>query len=136
MLHIFRTGLAAAVTVLLSSAALAAPEALDRIIVVVNDGVVLQSELDQALDSAHKTIAERNLQAPPDSVLRGQVLDRLVLVKLQTQRAEQAGIRVDDRELNDVMTNIAQQNKVTLAEFSEQLKKQGMDFLAVREQVR
>lgn len=118
------------------AAAQAAPQVLDRIIVVVNDGVVLQSELDGAMDNARKTIAERKLSAPPDSVLRTQVLDRLILAKLQTQRAAQAGVRIDDRELNDVLTNIAQQNNMTLGEFSDMLRKQGMDYLAVREQVR
>ena len=127
---------AAAFALLLPLCTAAAPVALDRIIVVVNDGVVLQSELDAALDAARKTIAERNLAAPPEGVLRSQVLDRLVLVRLQTQRAEQAGIRIDDRELNDVIAGIAQQNKMTMAEFADTLKKQGLDYLAVREQVR
>lgn len=118
------------------SPASAAAQVLDRIIVVVNDSVVLQSELDQALDGARKTLAERKLSAPPDNVLRTQVLERLLLAKLQTQRAASAGVRIDDRELNDVLTNIAQQNKMSLAEFGDMLRKQGMDFLSVREQVR
>ena len=125
-----------AVAMLLPAAALAAPTLLDRIIVVVNDGVVLQSELDNAIDGARKTIAERKLMAPPDAVLRTQVLERLILAKLQTQRAASAGVRIDDRELNDVLTNIAQQNGMTLGEFGDMLRKQGVDFLSVREQVR
>ena len=116
--------------------AVAAAVMLDRIIVVVNDGVVLQSELDSAIEAARKTIAERKLLAPPDEVLRTQVLERLILAKLQTQRAGAAGVRIDDRELNDVLTNIAQQNGMTLGEFGEMLRKQGVDFLGVREQVR
>lgn len=131
--------LAAAFSTLLLSLAApaqAAPEMLDRIIVVVNDGVILQSELDLAIDSARKTIAERKLNAPPDSVLRTQVLERLILSKLQTQRAASAGVRIDDRELNDIITNIAKQNGMTLGQFGDSLRKQGMDFLGVREQIR
>lgn len=121
---------------LLPPALAAAPTVLDRIIVVVNDGVVLQSELDSALEAARKTIAERKLTPPPDDVLRTQVLERLILAKLQTQRAASAGVRIDDRELNDVMTNIAQQNGMTLGQFGDMLRRQGVDFLSVREQVR
>ena len=121
---------------LVSPAALAAPEVLDRILVVVNDGVILQSELERALTQAKLQIKARGLNVPPDAVLRPQVMDRLILARLQTQRAGQAGIRVDDRELNDVLTGIAQQNGLTLAQFAEQVKQQGEDYLNVREQVR
>lgn len=114
----------------------AAGEPLDRIIAVVNDGVVLQSELDQAMELAEQQIRARGLALPPESALRPQVLERLLLVRLQTQRAAQAGIRVDDRELNDVLTGIARQNGMSLAQFAEELRRDGTDFLTVREQVR
>src|SRR3546814_18391005 len=90
-----------------AQSAFAEPQPLDRIIVVVNDGTVLQSELEQAMDDARAQIAKRQLAAPPEDVLRAQVLERLILTRVQTQRAEQAGIRIDDRELNEVLTNIA-----------------------------
>lgn len=132
----FRSLLGAAALVLSSHAALAAPEPLDRILVVVNSSVVLHSELELAMDQAKTQIRARNISVPPDEVLRSQVLDRLILVKLQTQRAAETGIRVDDRELNDVLTNLAQQNKMSLAQFAEEIKKDGEDFLNVREQIR
>ena len=127
---------------LLSAALLAAlPSAfaaqmLDRIVAVVNDGVILQSELDRALDMGRHQIKERGITPPPEDVFRGQVLERQILVRLQTQRAQEAGIRVDDRELNEVMTNIATQNKMSLPEFADQLRKDGQDYVAVREQIR
>src|SRR5689334_5009664 len=120
--------------VLAASAAHAEP--LDRIVAVVNDGVVLQSELDRALLTGRKQLAERHITPPPDAVLRTQVLERLILTRVQTQRATEAGIRVDDRELNDVLANLAQQNKMSMAQFAEAVKKEGMDYLALREQVR
>jgi len=113
-----------------------AAEVLDRIVVAVNDGVILQSELDRAMDDARRQISERGIAAPDDSALRGQVMERLILTRIQTQRAQQAGIRVDDRELNEVLTGIAQKNGLSLSEFATALRKDGMDFLAVREQVR
>lgn len=114
----------------------AAAQPLDRIVAVVNDGVVLQSELDRALDAGRRQLAERGIVAPPEEVLRTQVLERLVLMRVQTQRAQQAGIRIDDRELNDVLNNLAAQNKMTLSQFAEALKSDGMDYLSLREQVR
>jgi len=114
----------------------AAGQPIDRIVVVINDGVVLQSEVDRAMAMGKRQLAERNIAMPPEDVLREQVLDRLVLTRVQTQRAQEAGIRVDDRELNDVLAGIAQQNKMTLAEFAVAVRKQGMDYLSLREQIR
>lgn len=120
----------------LATTAASAAAPLDRIVVVINDGVVLQSELDQAMDVGRRQLIERKIPAPPDAVLRSQVLERLVLTRVQTQRAQEAGIRVDDRELNEVITNLATQNKMSLTDFAEAVKKEGMDYLAFREQIR
>ena len=114
----------------------AEPVLLDRIVVVVNDGVILQSELDRAIGISTGQLRERGIAAPPETVLRTQVLDRLVNARVQTQKAQEGGIKIDDRELNEVLGNIAQQNKMSLAEFAEAVRKDGMDFLAVREQIR
>jgi peptidyl-prolyl cis-trans isomerase SurA len=118
----------------LAAVAHAAP--IDRIVAVVNDGVVLQSELERSMQMARQQLAERRIALPPEEVLQEQVLDRLVLTRVQTQRAQEAGIRVDDRELNEVLAGIAQQNKMTLAEFAVEVRKQGMDYLSLREQIR
>ena len=109
---------------------------LDRIIAVVNDGVVLQSDLDREIEFAQAQIRSRGIAAPDPSVLRSQVLEKLILTRVQTQRAQQAGIRVDDRELNEVLTGIAQQNKMNLQQFAEALRSDGQDYLAIREQIR
>ncbi|WP_238388246.1 peptidylprolyl isomerase [Sinimarinibacterium sp. NLF-5-8] len=129
------------IALLLASAAsigsaFAAPEPLDRIIVTVNDGLILQSDLDQALHEAQTQLRARGINPPPTDVLRPQVLERLILTRIQTQRAQQAGIRIDDRELNEVIANLARQNGMTQAEFAENVRRDGMDFLAVREQIR
>lgn len=113
-----------------------AGQPLDRIVVVINDGVVLQSEVDAAMAAGRRQLAERKIAMPPEDVLRAQVLERLVLTRVQTQRAQEAGIRVDDRELNEVLGNLAQQNKMTLSEFAEAVRKEGMEYTSLREQVR
>ncbi|MEW6166382.1 MAG: peptidylprolyl isomerase [Pseudomonadota bacterium] len=136
----FRLPFPALFCALLLALGLTAPadagEPLDRILIVVNDGVILQSELDRAMDEARRQIRERGIAAPDEELLRGQVLERLILTRIQTQRAQAAGIRVDDRELNEVLANIARQNGMNLAEFADAVREDGMDYLAVREQVR
>ncbi len=114
----------------------AEPVLIDRIVAVVNDGVVLQSELERAVGISTSQLRERGIAMPPEGVLRAQVLDRLINTRVQTQKAQEAGIRIDDRELNEVLANIAQQNKMSLAQFAEAVRKDGLDFLAVREQIR
>jgi peptidyl-prolyl cis-trans isomerase SurA len=111
-------------------------EPLDRIVAIVNECVVLQSELDRALEMTRQQLAERKIALPPEEVLRTQMLERLVLTRVQTQRAQEAGIRVDDRELNEVISNLAAQNKMTIAEFAVAVRKQGLDYLGLRETVR
>ena len=127
---------AVAALLALATLAHADPVPLDRIVAVVNDGVVLQSELDRATQVSITQLKERGIALPREEVLRTQVLDRLINVRVQTQKAQELGIRIDDRELNDVMASIAQQNNLTLAGFAEAVRKDGLDFLAVREQVR
>ena len=125
--------LALAVTAL---PARAQPVLLDRIVAIVNDGVILQSELDRAIGISTSQLRDRGIATPPEGVLRTQVLDRLINNRVQTQKAQEAGIKIDDRELNEVLGNIAQQNNMTLAQFAEAVRKDGLDFLAVREQIR
>ncbi len=123
-------------SLLFAGTAGAATQPLDRILVIVNDGVILQSEVERAMDDARRQISERGITAPPESALRAQVLERLILTRVQTQRAQQAGIRVDDRDLNEVLTGLAKQNNMNLAQFADAIRKDGLDFLAVREQIR
>jgi peptidyl-prolyl cis-trans isomerase SurA len=130
------TKLAFLFAALIAGGSAAAAESLDRIIAVVNDGVVLQSEMDRAMVIAQGQLRERNIPAPPPGVIEAQVLERLIVTRLQTQRAQDAGIRIDDRELNDVLTSVAAQNKLSLPQFIEVLKKDGLDYPSIREQIR
>jgi peptidyl-prolyl cis-trans isomerase SurA len=121
---------------LLPLSARAAPEAIDGIVAVVNDGVILDSELDNAIHVTVGQLRDRGITPPAVDALKSQVLERLILNRLQTQRAQQAGIRIEDRDLNEVMVRIAQQNNMTPTEFVQSVKREGLDYGAVREQVR
>jgi peptidyl-prolyl cis-trans isomerase SurA len=101
---------------------------LDRIAAIVNEDVVLQSELDRAVQNVTSQYADRPGQLPPRAVLERQVLERLVLVKLQVARAAETGIRVNDQELNAAVASVAQQNGATVEQLRQRLESDGMSF--------
>lgn len=109
---------------------------LDRIAVVVDEDVILQSELQRAIANIKAQYAGRENQLPPEDVLSRQVLERLVLVKLQVARAQGSGIRVSDQELNQAMNSIAQQNGSNLDALRQRLAHDGIDFNDFRASVR
>jgi peptidyl-prolyl cis-trans isomerase SurA len=117
-------------------AARAELQPLDRIVAVVDDSVILQSELDRGIQLADQQIKQRNIAPPPEDVVRTQVLERLILTRIQTHRAQEAGIKIDDRELNGIIENVAAQNQLTVPQFIEELKGEGMDYQTVREEIR
>ncbi|WP_018233670.1 peptidylprolyl isomerase [Thioalkalivibrio thiocyanodenitrificans] len=109
---------------------------LDRIVAVVEDDVIMESELNYRLDQIRQQIRSRGNQPPPDSVLVPQVMERLVIERLQLQRAAGMGIRIDDIALNEAMENIARENRMSLPRFRELLVAEGIDFQRFREQIR
>lgn len=111
-------------------------ELLDRIAAVVNEGVVLQSQVDEQSAMITQRLREQGQQLPPASVLRNQVLERLVLQEIQLQRADRLGIKVSDEMLNGALRNVAQQNKVEFDQLPELLKREGIDYATYRTQVR
>jgi len=109
---------------------------LDRIAAVVNEDVVLQSELDRAMQNVMSQYANQPGQLPPRAVLERQVLERLVLVKLQVARAAESGIRVGDAELNNAVNAVAQQNGTTPDGLRQRLEADGMSFPEFRNSLR
>lgn len=112
------------------------PQVLNRIVAVVNDGIILQSELEQAIHLTQARLRERSIKPPSAVALQSQVLEQLILTRIQTQRAKQAGITVNDTELNQAMKRIAAQNKLTVPQFVNALKHEGIGLADVRHQVR
>jgi peptidyl-prolyl cis-trans isomerase SurA len=110
--------------------------ALDRIVAVVEEDVILRSELDLALNSIYSQYAERMNQLPPREVLERQVLERLVLLRLQLQRADSGGIRVGDSEVEQAIVRIAEQNRISIEQMRQQLARDGMAFDEFRRTLR
>ncbi|NBC22859.1 MAG: molecular chaperone SurA [Gammaproteobacteria bacterium] len=109
---------------------------LDGIVAVVNEDVVLASELLSRLDTVRKQIAESNVQAPPDDVLVSQIMERLVLESLQLQEAERRGLEIDDETLTRAVASFADQNNLTLDQFRQVLAQDGVSYGEFREQIR
>jgi len=111
-------------------------ELLDRITVVVNDGVVLQSQVDQQVASITRRLREQGTPLPPPSVLRQQITERLVIQEVQMQRAQKIGLKVADEALNNALREVAKQNKIDFSELPDALAKEGINYAEYREQVR
>jgi len=112
------------------------PVALDRILVVVNNDVITQSDIKLQTRTVVQQLREKKAQIPPDDILQKQVLERAIMRQLQLQLAESTGIRVDDDTLNRAIETIAKQNNLSLDQFREVLVKDGFDFAAFREDIR
>jgi peptidyl-prolyl cis-trans isomerase SurA len=108
---------------------------LDRIVAVVDEGVILQSELNEAVRSVQQQYASNPGQLPPIDVLRRQVLDRLILMKLQVQRADDQGIRVSDADVDQAVNAVAQQNHMTPEQLRAAVEADGNSFAAFRHQL-
>ena len=109
---------------------------LDRIVAIVNDDVIAWSELEARLGRIRDDLRQSGTRLPPQDELRRQVLERLILLRIQLQLARAAGIRIDDERLNRTLLRIAEQNGLTLREFRDALERDGYDFAKFREDVR
>jgi peptidyl-prolyl cis-trans isomerase SurA len=108
---------------------------LDRIVAVVDEDVILRSELDRALANIRKQYASQPDQLPPADILEQQVLERLVLMRLQVARAKSSGIEVSDTELDSAIAQIASQNQLSLEQLTAQLGRDGMTMADLRSSV-
>jgi len=130
------TATLAACALLVSLSATAQIELLDKVIAIVDDDVVLQSELNQRVATVYAQIQQSGTQAPPQDILLQQVLERLISERLQLNIAYSAGVRIPDEELNAAMGRIAAGNQLTMEQYVEQVHSQGQTIAAVREEIR
>ncbi|MCC2638704.1 MAG: peptidyl-prolyl cis-trans isomerase SurA [Moraxellaceae bacterium] len=124
---------------LLSTSLLARADVLplDKVAVVVDDSVILQSEIAKRLEDIRFQFGQRGAALPPEEVLRKQVVEQLILENLQLNLATRAGIRIDDKEVTASLEEIARQNGMGLAAFQQQLDTTpGGSYAEVREQVK
>ena len=110
-------------------------QTLDKIVAIVDDDLVLQSELDLRIIQIASQIEGSGQQLPPEEQLRNDILDQLIIESLQKQMAERAGIRINDNQLNSAMGTIAAQNNMTFDQFRQALEQQGL-YLQTRDQLR
>jgi len=109
---------------------------LDGIAAVVNDGVVLKSELDLETQRIIERLSTQGTQPPPISTLAPQILERLIIKRIQLQRAERVGIQIPDEALNQALAGIAQRNGTTLSELPAMLASQGVEYSGFRSELR
>ncbi|MET0280975.1 MAG: peptidylprolyl isomerase, partial [Steroidobacteraceae bacterium] len=131
---------AAAAAVPAAPAATPAPapagQLLDRVVAIVNEGIVTESELAEQTANITERLRQQNTALPPADVLRSQVLERLVLQELQLQRADRAGIKVSDEQLNAAVAELAQRNNLTLSQLPAAMAAQGIDYASFRDNMR
>ncbi len=131
------TAIACVVAIALPAATPArADETLDGIAAVVNEDVVLQSELRAEIDFVRGQMQRNGQRVPPDNVLRERILERLILENIQLQRAERRGISVDDEAVNNALRNMADRNGTNLSGLRERVEADGMDFRRLRNDIR
>jgi peptidyl-prolyl cis-trans isomerase SurA len=111
-------------------------ELLDRIAAVVNDGVVLVSQLDAHTDEVIQRLRAQRTELPPRNVLRKQILERLVMEEIQIQRADRLGIEVSEEMLNGALDDVARRNNIQFSDLPEALSRQGVDYRDFRDEIR
>ena len=111
-------------------------EVLDQVVAIVDDDIILASELQERVQGVRSTMESRDVELPSDDVLIRETLDRLILDSIQLQLARRYGVRIPDQQLDEAMTRLAQQNSLTLEQFRIALEQSGQSYAAAREGLR
>lgn len=109
---------------------------LDKIVAIVDNDIITQLELEERVKLIKQQLKPQGNRLPPEDVLQKQILERLILEKLQLKLAENTGIRINDETVNNVVANIAQENKLSIEQFRQVLLKDGFQFSDFRENIR
>ena len=131
-----RSGLATLLLFLLPLQSIAEYQRLEAIVAVVDDDVVLASELMTRLETVRRSIAENNLQPPPGDVLINQIMERLIIENIQLQEAKKRGVTIDDESLARAVGNFASSNNMTMEQFQQTLAQDGTSYRQFREDIR
>ena len=109
---------------------------IDRIAIVVDEDVIMQSELEERFEAVRSQISsQKNARMPSDDVLNKQIEEQMIIESLQLQRAERAGIRISDEEINNTLAQIAKENNLSLNEFKNALTVDGISWSGMRSRV-
>ncbi|PQJ59456.1 peptidylprolyl isomerase SurA [Vibrio chagasii] len=119
-----------------ASTSFAAPVELDSVRVIVNEGVILQSDIDTSMKTLRANAKKSGQTLPSQDVLDEQVLEKLIIDTIQTQEAERIGVRIDDARLDQAIEGIAKDNNQTVDQLTASVAEEGLSYNAFREQVR
>ncbi len=122
--------------IMLPSMVLARVEILDRVAVIVDDGLIMESQINESILEIKMSMQAQNIPIPPSNELREEVIERLIIEELQLQLGDLYGIRVSDGELNQTMVTIASNNNLPLEDFIKTIEEAGQSYELVREKIR
>ncbi|MGF1762396.1 peptidylprolyl isomerase SurA [Aliivibrio kagoshimensis] len=132
----WKSPLFSALLMIVSSSVSSEPVELDSVVAVVNDGVVLKSDIDTAIKTVKINAEQKGQPLPEMSILREQVMEKLIVDTIQNQQATQMGIKIDDTRLATAIDEIAKNNKITLDQLRDKTEQQGLSYADFREQIR
>ncbi|WP_312141639.1 peptidylprolyl isomerase SurA [Atlantibacter hermannii] len=114
----------------------AAPQVVDKVTAVVNNGVVLESDVDGLMQSVKLNASQAGQQLPDDATLRHQILERLIMDQILLQMGQKMGVKISDEQLDQAIANIAKQNNMTLDQMRSRLAYDGLNYNTYRNQIR
>jgi len=129
-------GLITLFSALVAPAAWAQVQVLDQVVAIVDDDIILASELQERVAGVRSTMESRGVEMPDDETLVRETLDRLILDSIQMQLANRYGVRIPDAQLDEAMTRLARQNGLTLEQFRVAVEQSGQNYAATRESLR
>jgi len=111
-------------------------ELIDRVVAVVDSGVIMESQLNSRVEEILIRLKNDKAQLPPLNLLEEQVLDRLIIEEIQLQLADRAGIKISDSELNQTLSRVSSQNNLSLEEFRLKLEAEGTSYKSFRDTIK
>lgn len=124
------------ITILMSAFSFAKIEVLDRVAIIVDEGVVMESQIKDLVQTTKLRSIEQGMQLPPTEALLEEIQEQLIIQELQLQRGEEFGIRISDSELNQTFVQIAANNGVSLEQFIRDYEASGQNYEKLREEIR
>lgn len=121
---------------MIANTSFAAPQVVDKVAAVVNNGVVLESDVDVLMQSVKLNAGQAGQQLPDDATLRHQILERLIMDQIILQMGQKMGVKITDEQLDQAIANIAKQNNMTMDQMRSRLAYDGLNYSTYRNQIR
>ncbi|AAX63993.1 peptidyl-prolyl cis-trans isomerase, survival protein [Salmonella enterica subsp. enterica serovar Choleraesuis str. SC-B67] len=121
---------------MIANTSFAAPQVVDKVAAIVNNGVVLESDVDGLMQSVKLNAGQAGQQLPDDATLRHQILERLIMDQIILQMGQKMGVKITDEQLDQAIANIAKQNNMTMDQMRSRLAYDGLNYSTYRNQIR